>query len=177
MAINNTEIDSNLVVEECFAIANAIDNATKDAHEPKAIYDAKRAYVKHLRGKIWLEYKNGTRKIEGIDKPTDKAVESAVDADPEYFKAVEEMNSAYKDFLIVDDYASALDAKKAALKIIANFSLAGWNSALRIASQDSIEKFVMGDDGRERSIVEEREALRERKRRRAKEEEDGEEIE
>ena len=173
MAIDNTEISSTQIVEEVFAIANAIDKANHEAHEPKAIYDAKKSYVKHLRGKIWLEYKSGTRKIEGIDKPTDKAVESAVDADAEYFKAVGEMNKAYHDFMVADDWASSMEAKKSALALVAKFSLAGWCSALKITGSDEITNFANGTGTTSsKNAVDERQALREeRKRRRAKEEE------
>ena len=73
--------------------------------------------------------------------------------------------------MVADDYTQALQVKRSALKIIAEFSLAGWNSALRIASPETIEKFVRGDVGSGgRSVVEEREALRESRRKRREKE-------
>jgi hypothetical protein len=173
MGINNTEIDHLNIVEECFAIGNAVEGANKEVHEPKKIYDAKKTYLSHLKGKIWLEYKTGKRTIDGLEgKATDKAVDSARDADLEYLEAMEAMNKAYHDYMVADDWASGMESKKKGLDLVSKYVLAGWFSALKIADVSSIENFANGSSASGgKSVVAERTALREeRKRRRGKEE-------
>lgn len=168
MSVNDTSIDENNLVEECFGISSAIQGALKDAGDAKDILEDKKSYVKHIRSKTWLAYRTGQKTIEGFDgKMTDKMVDNATECDPEVKEAVDAYNVALKEYGIHSDYATAMDAKKKALEIITRYALSGWFSDLKIASLDSISKFADGIPDENTDTLSEREALRAKRRNRS----------
>lgn len=165
MAIGNTSVDPNNLVEECFSISTAIQNSLTEAEDAKTILESKKTYLKHLRSKLWVMYKTGVKIVPGIEgKITDKAVDNAVECDPELYEATQEYNKALHEYNVHSDYATAIDAKKKSLEILTRFALGGWFSGLKIADVSSIEKFADGINEQEESTINEREALRSRRR-------------
>lgn len=169
MSVNTTSVDSNNLVEECFGISSAIQTCLKDAEDVKAILEDKKTYLKYIRSKVWIAYKTGEKTITGLEgKPTDKAVDMAVDCDSEVQEATIELNTATHNYNIQNDYATAMDAKKKSLEIITRYALGGWFSDLKIASISSIQKFADGMTKEGNGAVDEREALREKRRSRSR---------
>lgn len=164
MAVNDTSVDHNNLVEECFGISSALQGAMKDAGDAKDILDEKKSSLKYIKSKIWISYRIGELTIGDIAKPTDKAVDMAVECHPEVKEAQDEINAYSKTYTAHNSYAVAMETKKKSLELITRYALGGWFSDLKIADVTSIEKFADGIPEEITDTKSERTALRARRK-------------
>lgn len=171
MAIDDASLDILNLPEEIVAISNKVRNVGVDSDEALKLLKDKETYYKYLKSKKWQDYMTGKIPVEGVKSVSASVVNGIIDADEELFELQKEINQLQRDYNVSKSYAQALDTKKRMIETSVKVAMAGWYSDVRVREWEEVDKYI-NSNGDILDPMEDRAKLRERRRRKAIEEEE-----